>query len=252
MEFEIKPPHLIILKYLKRKNNKAKTAELKRDLIGRINGIPDIIESLWSDGYINISEDTVISLSPTAISYLYEYDNFGSEYIFKDDLDFAIAKFLYEIDAPVNSKWFPSIIQEKPEATSMANSEDGYNLEDYIVYHSKIKSYIINNESGFSLKQSGKDYYLSMVKNQIEKSKKIEAEINSKMLQDEVSRLTLESLKSQEANRELTSKLASAQLNEIKNKRKWAVIGALASSLLTLLIEHATDILRFLSQLFNK
>ena len=61
----------------------------------------------------------------------------------------------------------------------------------------------------------------------------------------ELKQLNIENIK-------LQTELSKLQIREIKGKRKWAVIGAISASLLTLVIEHGKDILSFLNRLFHR
>ena len=245
MEFLVKPPDLIILKYLSINNNKAETPKLKRDLVGKVKEINNILDSLWLKGYIEISTDMIVSLSQAAIDYLSEYDNFGSEYIFEDKLDLAILKFLYEIDTPISTKWFPKIIQDSSPTYTM-NSPEGMDLDTYIVYHSNIKSYVINQNDNFSLKPTGRSYYESILATHEKAANKENFEIQNKQLQSQISELTFESLQYHKENRDLVEKLSASQIkiNELSliKKPNWKERNWLWIALATLIIGFISDI----------
>ena len=98
---------------------------------------------------------------------------------------------------------------------------------------------------------------------EILESEELEAQKNKgneelQKLQMEVLALEKEELKLKKENKELNEKYAESQqqltqlqIKELKEKRKWAIWGAIGSALLTLLIEHLTDIPKLLHRLFQ-
>ena len=163
---------LIILKYFSRNNNSVSISQLKRDTISEIKDINDVIASLRDKDYVLLNE-TNVSLTEKAILFINDYDKIGSEYIFKDELDLAILFFMNNLNAPLSSKWFPLLIQEKAPITDMSQPNEGYHLYNYIIYKSGIKNYIDFINNNFSLKPSGKNYFQSVI---IQEKKKVETE----------------------------------------------------------------------------
>lgn len=241
MEFIIKAPALIILKYLAKHNNQEIVGRIKSNLSSQVKQINFILEKLINDGYLTSPSQAIISLTEKSINYLTEYDNFGDEYIFNNQLDFAILKFLYEIKTPLPVRCFPKIIQEScPSYTK--NPNEGDDLQTYIEFHSSIKNYLINENENFSLKLTGRNYYESILANEFRKSTQENFEIENKKLQSEINKLTLESLEFQKENRKLGIKLSQAQLRDIDTKKKYAVYGAIGGAILTFLITYAKEI----------
>jgi len=77
-------------------------------------------------------------------------------------------------------------------------------------------------------------------------------------LQIDVLELQKQELKLKKENKELNEKYEAAQhqltqlqIDDLKGKRKWAIFGAIGSALLTLLIEHSTEIPSLLRRLFQ-
>ena len=210
MEFLFKPPALIILKYLSRNNNKAIKGNLKSSLASRIRQIDSVLDTMVVSGDITIAE-AIVSLTDKSIKYIKNYDNVGSEYIFKNNIDLAIIKFLYEIDIPISTKWFPKIIQDWSPTYTMSSPDEGYDLDTYIVFHSGIKSYVINQDNNFSLKPTGKSYYESILALEQKIANKDNLEIKNEELQSQINELTLESLQYHKENRDLVEKLQDSQ-----------------------------------------
>ncbi len=77
-------------------------------------------------------------------------------------------------------------------------------------------------------------------------------------LQMEVLELEKQELQLKKENKDLNEKCAESQrqltqlqIKDLKGKRKWAIGGAIGSAVLTLLIEHLTEIPKLLDRLFQ-
>jgi hypothetical protein len=241
MEFIVKPPALIILKYLSKSHKQEVVGRIKRSLVSQVKKIDSILERLINDGYITSPSQAIISLTEKSINYLEEYDNFGDEYIFNNQADVAILKFLYEINTPLSIRWFPKIIQESCPSYIKSPNE-GDDLQTYMIFHSSIKSYLINENGNFSLKQTGRNFYESILASKHRRLNEENFELENKRLQTKINQLTLESLEFQKENRELDIKLNEAQLREIKTKKLNSFLGAIGGAILTFLITYAKEI----------
>lgn len=251
MEFIVKPPALIILKYLATCKNQQIVGRIKSTLSSQVKQIDSILQKLIRDGYLTSPSQAIISLTEKSINYLREYDNFGNEYIFKNQIDLAILKFLYEINTPLPIRWFPKIIQETcPSYTKSPN--EGDDLETYMLFHSSIKNYLINENENFSLRPTGRNYYESILAHDLKKSNEENFEIGNKKLLSEINKLTLESLEFQKENRELGIKLSQAQLKEIKTKKIYAFLGAIGGFILTFIITYAKELYAALKALWQR
>lgn len=250
MDIPITVPQLIVLKYLARNNNSVTIGELKRGLISETDEINSSIELLRKQDYL-ITNENEVSLNGKGISFINDYDQIASLYVGNEDLDGAIICFLYTLDAPISSKWFPSIIQEKAPVTSMSKPEDGFHLFDYIQYKSTKNNYILLEKNKFSLKQSGKVYYESKIDEENKKSTNRDFEMKNKILESKIKELTLDSLEFQKENRELGIKLSKAQLKEIRTKKLYSFLGVIGGAILTLLITYAKEIYKFLKELLK-
>jgi hypothetical protein len=215
MDLLIKPRELIVLKYLTRNKNPVSFGTLKSYLASEIEQIDSSVEALESQGYL-IKNESGVSLIEKGISFINEYDKIGSEYISNEDLDGAIISFLYKLDAPISTRWFPLIIQEKAPITTMSNAIEGYHLHDYITFKSSKSNYILFEKNKFSLKPSGKDYYESKI---AEKNKISEDRDSEKNIKKELAAAQL--------------KLTKLQIKEAKRKLFYGIIGFIAGGIIT-------------------
>jgi len=193
MIFSIKPPALIVLKYLSKTNIDLSIGNIKTKLASQIKpkDFDSIFKNLKEDGYISISK-AMVSLTEKSKNYLKDYDDIGKEYIFKDQLDNAILRFLYEIDCPIRIVWFPKVIIESSPSYSKDLKENGSDLNEHILHHSSINRYInLNQDYTFSLKPFGRDYYKSIMSNEqkqfrLEEMKFEQLEKSIRTLQDQI------------------------------------------------------------------
>lgn len=237
MVLTVKPPQLIILKYLSKRGNEESFGRIKNDLFSQIKNFQLIFDSLVSDKFIERSCATV-SLNQKSIEYITAYDNFGSEHIFEHEPDLAILKFLYEIDSPIALRWFPKIIQDTAPSYNKSNSDEGYNLNDYIVYHSSIKTYVANVKENFTLNSFGKSYYESLIQKQTQTSHKESFEIKNRILQNELNKVQLKLGTSQ-------LEVSELQKKDFRNKALYSILSFIGG----VITARLDDILHFLKTL---
>ncbi|MDB5223922.1 MAG: hypothetical protein JWN83_2589 [Chitinophagaceae bacterium] len=165
----IKGIPLYILKYLSQHENSS------RNSFGTIHHhIPvksraefdQAIKGLYEDGYIDITTEgnfDIYQIKDKGREYISEYDDYAITDVFNGNYDFAILKFLYDMDEPVPTNFFPeSILSHAPRDGKGMN--DSVALRTYIDYQSSIDKYVkVIDNNKYQINQLGIKYYDHLV-----------------------------------------------------------------------------------------
>lgn len=164
---EIKVLGLRILKYLSKHQNSPHNTF---SYLLRFIGFKTRMEFDAAISYLNgenfiktttqIESNPSYNISPQGIEYIIEFDDFELKSIFDGFRDYAILKFLYEMNGKVYSDMFPeSILTDVP--TTGKGMDYNFYLRSYIEYDSSLKKYVIidNNDGSISLNSLGRKYY---------------------------------------------------------------------------------------------
>lgn len=161
---ELKGTALTILKYLCSISYTITVGTLKANFLG--NEFADFNEAkqyLINEGYIAIDGDGNITILQKGNDYIEEYDQFASDEIFEGNYDFAILKFLYQMNEPVHVFAFPKyIVTHAPHDGK--GMTDEFHLQSYIQFNKDLSRYVdCINHSTFAINAMGKSYYLHLI-----------------------------------------------------------------------------------------
>ncbi len=206
MRYDIKPPELVILKFLSNSDNGSNLIDVRRENAVSIPDIDDVLQKMIGDGTI-LKTGVDISMTESTKEYLKDYDHVGLTQIMSGNLDLAILQFLYNIGCDIPIKCFQATIINHTPSGGGKGVDDSFRLFNYLLYKSSIKNYLeIKNGSEVQLLDTGRIYYehLAMEGNK---------ETQRNNLSDEISRLTALSLKFENDISELKRQLNEKQLS---------------------------------------
>lgn len=132
--------------------------------------VNELLEFLKKENYIS-QKDSFYLATNLGTNYLEEYDQFGNDYIFKNQLDFAIISFLYELEDYFLWDFFPSSILNNIKATGKG-LHAATNLRSYIEFESTtLNQYIkTDNNKGCLLNTHGRKFYENHLEEKEKKS----------------------------------------------------------------------------------
>ncbi len=162
---EILPPSRTVLKYL------YKQREEKGNVYGNIahhagfktwEEVKELCKTLYDNGLAEWKNERIFITDEGRLwieRYMEAQEDRIREYVY-DDYEFALLRFLYELDQPLAVDDFPEVLKE--EAPKYTNGSSAYNLIH--ILEIEFRSYVHNPQNKYELKVAGRKRFEHLVK----------------------------------------------------------------------------------------